>query len=133
MRKTNFMFDLVNMIRPRSKHKRAGQNKPAFPRFWCPKVTDGPKYTQKPGRFPDSGADERPAPSGAGLYRVGRDVPALSVARVFARTKAARVVIILTGRADIVEEFRDLEFGCGFLFGSQFLDGLAAGLQLGFF
>ena len=44
-----------------------------------------------------------------------------------------QIVVVGRGGADIVEQFRDLEFGCSFFFCGQFLDRLACGLKLGLF
>lgn len=47
--------------------------------------------------------------------------------------RAGKIVVILRSRADILEQFRDLEFS-GFLgFGGSILNGFARGLKLGFF
>ena len=46
---------------------------------------------------------------------------------------SGQIVIVGRGRADIVEQFGDFEFGGGFFFGGQFLDRLARRLKLGLF
>ena len=50
----------------------------------------------------------------------------------FALSRGSEVFAVL-GCAHFVEEFRDLEFGGGFGFGGEFLDGFAGGLQFRFF
>ena len=70
--------------------------------------------------------------SGVNFSWTGRDLSFRFV--VFLRFNSfGQIFVIIRGRADIVEQFRDFELCCGFFFRGQFLDRFACGLKFGLF